>query len=125
MDYVVKVGPSCRHSPSDEWEYTSHSQNDGNSTNQSGVRTCTSCRVCDALCDVRLRPGRHARARAKGACMCSTFEPRRVRHKLVALDHRNHKRCAHERASPCPSVHAPCALVYDHPPRLSTTPSRR
>ena len=27
------MGPSCRHSPSDEWDYTSHSQNDRNSAN--------------------------------------------------------------------------------------------
>eukprot|EP00965_Chrysotila_dentata_P130693 4321121-Pleurochrysis_carterae.AAC.1 len=33
MDYVVLVRPSCRHSPSDEWDYMSHSQNDGNSAN--------------------------------------------------------------------------------------------
>eukprot|EP00965_Chrysotila_dentata_P204916 6182636-Pleurochrysis_carterae.AAC.1 len=34
MDYEVKVGPSYRHSPSDECDDTSHSQNDGNSANQ-------------------------------------------------------------------------------------------
>eukprot|EP00965_Chrysotila_dentata_P240630 6203822-Pleurochrysis_carterae.AAC.1 len=33
MDYAVPVGPFCRHSPSDERDNTSHSQNDGNSAN--------------------------------------------------------------------------------------------
>eukprot|EP00965_Chrysotila_dentata_P256360 6212517-Pleurochrysis_carterae.AAC.18 len=28
------MGPSCGHSPSDEWDYTSHTQNDGNYANQ-------------------------------------------------------------------------------------------
>eukprot|EP00965_Chrysotila_dentata_P009047 294090-Pleurochrysis_carterae.AAC.2 len=33
MDYAVSVRPSCRHSPSDEWNNTSHLHNDGNSAN--------------------------------------------------------------------------------------------
>eukprot|EP00965_Chrysotila_dentata_P000629 20078-Pleurochrysis_carterae.AAC.1 len=34
MDHAAYMGPSCRHSCSDEWDYTSHLQKDGNSANQ-------------------------------------------------------------------------------------------
>eukprot|EP00965_Chrysotila_dentata_P235228 6200628-Pleurochrysis_carterae.AAC.1 len=33
MDNVVELGPSCRHSPSDEWDNTSHSQMNGKYAN--------------------------------------------------------------------------------------------
>eukprot|EP00965_Chrysotila_dentata_P087840 2900026-Pleurochrysis_carterae.AAC.1 len=36
--YVIR--PSCRHSPIDEWNYTSHSQNDGNFANRYPTKRC-------------------------------------------------------------------------------------